>query len=47
MAGSDEKKRLIQVKCDILPPQNLKIPVLCVSIENKLLAPLCRTCAEL
>jgi len=45
--GCDEAKRLIQVKCKILPPKNLNIPVICVTIENKFLAPLCRTCAKM
>ncbi|CAL5977910.1 Conserved_hypothetical protein [Hexamita inflata] len=44
--GCDSDKRIIQVKCKILPPQNLQYPVLCVNINNKLLSPLCRTCAD-
>ncbi|CAL5976008.1 Conserved_hypothetical protein [Hexamita inflata] len=44
--GCDPDKRIIQVKCKILPPQNLQYPVLCVNINNKLLSPLCRTCAD-
>ncbi|CAL6094654.1 Conserved_hypothetical protein [Hexamita inflata] len=44
--GCDSDKRIIQVKCKILPPQNLNYPVLCLNINNKLLSPLCRTCAD-
>jgi DNA polymerase type B, organellar and viral len=35
------------VKCLILPPQNLKIPILPSKINNKLYFVLCRTCAEI
>ena len=34
------------IKCKILPPRGLYIPVLPVKINNKLMFPLCRTCAE-
>lgn len=35
------------IKCKILPPQNLRIPVLPSRINGKLFFTLCRTCAEL
>lgn len=47
LQGSDASKRIIQIKCKILCPQSLNHTVLNVKIENKLLAPVCRTCAEL
>jgi hypothetical protein len=34
------------IKCKILPPRGLYIPVLPVKMNNKLLFPLCRTCSE-
>lgn len=34
------------IKCRILPPQQLKIPVLPAKINKKLIFTLCRTCAE-
>ena len=34
------------VKCTILPPQNLFLPVLPIRMHNKLLFPLCRSCCE-
>jgi hypothetical protein len=34
------------VSCEVLPPRQLYIPVLPLSIDGKLLFPLCRTCAE-
>ncbi len=34
------------VKCSILPPRKLYVPVLPVHASGKLLFPLCRTCAE-
>ena len=34
------------IKCKVLPPQNLLHPVLPYRTRNKLLFPLCRTCAE-
>ena len=34
------------IKCIILPPQQLLFPVLPVKMHNRLLFPLCRTCAE-
>lgn len=34
------------IKCQILPPQKLKIPVLPAKINSKLIFPLCRMCAE-
>lgn len=34
------------IKCRVLPPQKLYIPVLPTKINNKLLFTLCRTCAE-
>lgn len=33
--------------CDVLPPDNVFIPVLPNRIENKLMFTLCRTCAEI
>ncbi len=38
------KKYFGLVKCKLLPPQNLHLPVLLTRIENHLLFPLCRTC---
>ena len=35
------------IKCTILPPFDLHIPVIPVHCNNKLVFPLCRTCAEL
>ncbi|KAH0573037.1 hypothetical protein SS50377_25155 [Spironucleus salmonicida] len=46
LAGCDKMKRVIQIKCQMLPPRDLKFPVLGCHICNKLLFPLCRTCAE-
>ena len=40
-----DEKRIGFIKCSVLAPQNLKVPVLCVKLCGKLLAPLCRTCA--
>ena len=34
------------IKCAILPPRSLLFPVLPLKINNRLLFPLCRTCAE-
>ncbi|XP_052130819.1 uncharacterized protein LOC127751379 [Frankliniella occidentalis] len=34
------------IKCTVLPPQNLFLPVLWYKYNGKLLFPLCRTCAE-
>lgn len=34
------------VKCEIQPPYHLYLPVLPLKIKNKLMFPLCRTCAE-
>lgn len=34
------------VKCTILPPRNLYIPVLPVKMRGKLIFPLCRSCCE-
>lgn len=34
------------IKCDILPPRGLYIPLLPTHIDGKLLFTLCRTCAE-
>lgn len=34
------------IKCKVLPPRGLYIPVLPVRINGKLLFPLCKTCAE-
>lgn len=34
------------IKCKILPPQKLHIPVLPVRLDGKLLFPLCRACSE-
>lgn len=34
------------IMCDVLPPKNLYHPVLPVKMHDKLLFPLCRTCAE-
>ena len=34
------------IKCTVLPPQNLYLPVLHMHVGGKLLFPLCRTCAE-
>jgi len=33
------------VKCTVVPPRNLYLPVLPYSVDNKLLFPLCRTCS--
>ncbi|KAH0572022.1 hypothetical protein SS50377_26223 [Spironucleus salmonicida] len=46
LQGCDNHKRLIQIKCQMLPPQLLKYPVLGTNICAKLLYPLCRTCSE-
>eukprot|EP00702_Spironucleus_salmonicida_P001581 EST42872.1 hypothetical protein SS50377_17494 [Spironucleus salmonicida] len=46
LAGCDKKQRVIQIKCQMLPPRDLKFPVLGCHICNKLIFPLCRTCAE-
>lgn len=36
------------IKCRILPPQSLKIPILPIRLSNKkLVFPLCRTCVEI
>jgi len=34
------------IKCKVLPPRELYFPVLPSRINNKLVFPLCRTCAE-
>lgn len=47
ISGCDPKKRLIQVKCKLLAPADIKIPVIALNINDKFLAPKCRTCAEL
>ena len=44
--GTDISSFTGVIKCRILPPQNLLIPVLPVHINGKLVFPLCRTCAE-
>ena len=41
-----KKKYFGVIKCQILPPQNLYLPVLPLKINNKLIFTLCRTCAE-
>ncbi|XP_035221202.1 probable DNA polymerase [Stegodyphus dumicola] len=35
------------IKCRILPPRGLYLPVLPYRAQNKLMFPLCKTCAEL
>ena len=34
------------ISCKVLPPKNLYLPVLPLTIDGKLMFPLCRTCAE-
>ena len=34
------------VSCKVLPPKNLYLPVLPLTVDGKLMFPLCRTCAE-
>ena len=41
------KKYFGIIKCKILPPRTLYIPVLPARINKKLVFPLCRTCAEI
>ena len=43
----DVKNYFGLIKCDILPPQDLYIPVLPLKQNGKLMFPLCRTCCEL
>ena len=35
------------IKCTVLPPKDLYLPVLPVRIDGKLMFPLCRSCAEM